>query len=151
MANAQKPTPRTRHMDIKYFALSKWVERNLMFLERIDTFINLSDHFTKSLQTTLFHPHMDFLLGHIPPAYLPVYRSIIGTYTANDEYVNLLFLIHSLPPFPQQRLRYMHRFQPIMLNTHGFPFLSMGFTIHLIPCLVVLFAVDCGGGDIVVT
>ncbi len=55
MANAQKPTPWTRHMDIKYFALSKWVERNLMLLERIDTSINLSDHFTKSLQTTHFH------------------------------------------------------------------------------------------------
>jgi hypothetical protein len=32
MVNAQKPTPRTRHMDIKYFALSKWVECNLMLL-----------------------------------------------------------------------------------------------------------------------
>jgi hypothetical protein len=55
MANAQKPTPRTHHMDIKYFALSNWVECNLMLLERIDTPINLSDHFTKSLQTNLFH------------------------------------------------------------------------------------------------
>jgi hypothetical protein len=87
MANAQKPTPRIHHMDIKYFALSEWVERDLMLLERIDTSINISDHFTKSLQTTLFHRHADFLLGHIPPAYLPVYRTIIGTYAANDEYV----------------------------------------------------------------
>jgi hypothetical protein len=55
MANAQKPTPRTCHMDIKYFALSKWVERDLMLLECIDTSINLSDHFAKSLQTTLFN------------------------------------------------------------------------------------------------
>jgi hypothetical protein len=59
-----------------------------MLLERIDTSINLSDHFAKSLQTTLFHRHTDFLLGHIPPAYSSVYRSIIGTHTANDEYVN---------------------------------------------------------------
>jgi hypothetical protein len=36
MANAQKSTPCTRHMDIKYFSLSEWVERNLMWLERID-------------------------------------------------------------------------------------------------------------------
>ena len=33
MANAQKPMPRTRHMDIKYFSLSEWVERDLMLLE----------------------------------------------------------------------------------------------------------------------
>jgi hypothetical protein len=33
MANAQKPMPCTRHMDIKYFSLSEWVERDLMLLE----------------------------------------------------------------------------------------------------------------------
>jgi hypothetical protein len=33
MANAQKPTPHTRHMDIKYFSLFEWVERDLMWLE----------------------------------------------------------------------------------------------------------------------
>jgi hypothetical protein len=36
MANAQKPTTRTRHMDIKYFSLSEWVERDLMILERVN-------------------------------------------------------------------------------------------------------------------
>jgi hypothetical protein len=30
MANAQKPTSHTRHMDIRYFALSEWVEHDLM-------------------------------------------------------------------------------------------------------------------------
>jgi hypothetical protein len=32
MANAQKPTSRTRHMDIRFFALSEWVERDLVIL-----------------------------------------------------------------------------------------------------------------------
>jgi hypothetical protein len=87
MANAQKPTPRTCHLDIKFFSLSEWVERDLMVLERIDTSINLSDHFTKSLQPNLFHRHTDFILGHIPPAYSPVHCSIIERYVPNDEYV----------------------------------------------------------------
>ncbi len=30
MANAQKPTPCTCNMDIKYFSLLEWVERDLM-------------------------------------------------------------------------------------------------------------------------
>ncbi len=30
MGNAQKPTTRTRHIDIKYFALCEWVERDLL-------------------------------------------------------------------------------------------------------------------------
>ncbi len=72
MGNAQKPTPRTQHMDIKY---------DLMHLERIDALINMLDHFTKSLTRALFHQHADFLLGHVPPMYSPVYHSIVGLYT----------------------------------------------------------------------
>ncbi len=49
IGNAQKPTPRTRHMDIKYFSICEWVERDLMHLERIDTSINMADHFTKAI------------------------------------------------------------------------------------------------------
>ena len=37
MGNAQKPTPRTRHIDIKYFSICEWIEHDLMILERIDT------------------------------------------------------------------------------------------------------------------
>jgi len=37
MANAQKPTTRTRHMDIKYNVLCEWVERDLILLGRADT------------------------------------------------------------------------------------------------------------------
>ena len=80
MGNAQKPTPRTRHMDIKYFSICEWVDRDLMHLERIDTSINMADHFTKALNRALFHRHADFLLGHVPPTYSHVYQSIIGTY-----------------------------------------------------------------------
>jgi hypothetical protein len=81
MGNAQKPTSKTRHMDIKYFSLCKWVECNLMLLEHIDTSINMSDHMMKGLQTTLFHCHADFILGHNPLVYSPVYESIVGPYT----------------------------------------------------------------------
>jgi hypothetical protein len=69
MGNAQKPITRTRHMDIKYFLLCDWVERDLMHLERIDTTYNMTDLFIKSLQMATFHQHADFVLGHIPPKY----------------------------------------------------------------------------------
>ncbi len=52
-----------------------------MHLERIDTTIKMSNHFTKGLSRALFHCHVDYLLGHIPPAYSPIYTSVIGTYT----------------------------------------------------------------------
>ena len=93
MGNAQKPTPRTRHIDIKYFSLCKWVKHNLMLLERIDTSINMSDHMTKGFQTTLFHRHADFILGHVPPMYSPVYDSIIRTYINHTVDIK-----HFVPP-----------------------------------------------------
>jgi hypothetical protein len=49
MRNGKKPTPRTRHMDIKYFSICEWVECNLMHLKQINTSINMADHFTKAL------------------------------------------------------------------------------------------------------
>ncbi len=80
MGNAQKPTARTRHIDIKYFALCEWVERDLIHLDCIDTSINIADHLTKPLSKILFHQHADFLLGHIPPRYSPVHSYAITTY-----------------------------------------------------------------------
>jgi hypothetical protein len=67
MANAQKPTPRTHHMDIKYFALRDWVEQDLICLKQINTKFNLANPFTKTLQRPSFHCHVDFILGHVPP------------------------------------------------------------------------------------
>jgi hypothetical protein len=81
MRNAQKSTSRTRHMDIKYFSLCKQVDRDLVCLEDIKTSINMADHFTKNLTCALFHHHTDYFLGHVPPAYSPIYQSAIGTYT----------------------------------------------------------------------
>ena len=40
MANAQRPTKRTRHMDIKYFTIQQWVAEDLLCLKRIDTLDN---------------------------------------------------------------------------------------------------------------
>jgi hypothetical protein len=64
-----------------------------MLLERINTSINMSDHLTKGLQTILFHRHADFILGHIPPMYSPVYESIVGTCTNHS-----VDITHFVPP-----------------------------------------------------
>ncbi|KAL7552230.1 hypothetical protein ACHAWF_015452 [Thalassiosira exigua] len=69
MANTQKPTKRTRHLDIKYFELCEWVEHDLIKLERIDTSLNMSDHFPKQLGVLLFYRHNDYIMGRVPPKY----------------------------------------------------------------------------------
>ena len=80
MANAQKPTARTRHMDVKYHVLAEWVERDLIHLERVHTSKNMADHFTKQLTPALFHRHMDYILGHVPPQYSHYYKQFYDRY-----------------------------------------------------------------------
>jgi hypothetical protein len=58
-----------------------------MYLDRIDTMINMADYFTKGLTRALFHRHANFLLGHIPPMYSPVYQAIVGMYM--DQIVDI--------------------------------------------------------------
>ena len=70
MANAQKPTKSTRHLDIKYFSLQEWVKNDLIELKRISTHDNWSDAMlTKAQGRTLFHRHMNYILGKIVPNY----------------------------------------------------------------------------------
>jgi hypothetical protein len=105
MANAQKPTSRTRHINIKYFALCEWVEQDLILLEQIHASINIADHLTKILSRTLFYRHADYLLGHVPPKYSPVYHQAISTYSDNfrniSKYVPTTFTTPTIAHRPQ--------------------------------------------------
>ncbi len=82
MTNAQKPTSRTCHMDIRYHILCEWVEQDLIVLERVDTTINEADHFTKLLSRVLFYRHIDYIMGHVPPEYSPAHDCSIGQFDA---------------------------------------------------------------------
>ena len=81
MANAQMPTRRTRHMEIKYFCLQDWIEEDLLLLHDIESTNNISDTFTKQLGRNLFHKHNDTVMGRKYPTYykgeysIPVHNS----------------------------------------------------------------------------
>ena len=75
LANAQQPTKRTRHMDIKNFALQDWVKEDLIRLLRISTTDNYSDVMTKATARTLFYRHMNYILGKIIPNYVQGLKS----------------------------------------------------------------------------
>jgi len=85
MANAGKPTSQTRHIDIKFYALQEWVERDLLVLKRIDTAINMADHYTKPLPRILFHRHNDYNMGRVPPAYSPKYLDCLRIYSVPTQ------------------------------------------------------------------
>ena len=66
MANAGQPTKRTRHIDVRHFALQQWIEQDLLVLSHIPTAQNCADALTKSNARVLFHRHFDLLLGRLP-------------------------------------------------------------------------------------
>ena len=69
MANAQQPTRRTRHVEIKQFVLLEWVENDLIELQRITTSDNYSDGFTKALGRILHYCHFHRVMGRKIPSY----------------------------------------------------------------------------------
>ena len=83
MANAQQPTRRTRHMDIKHFAIQDWIEHDLIALHRVETSNNISDGFTKQLGRSLFHKHRDTLMGRRPPTYY------VGKYSSSSTSLDM--------------------------------------------------------------
>lgn len=85
IANAQKASDRTRHMDIKYKVLGEWIDRDLMVMTRVNTAMNEADQFTKSLGRILFHRHLDYVMGHVPPQYSPIHRKTLGLFESQSS------------------------------------------------------------------
>jgi hypothetical protein len=70
MGNAQQPTRRTRHIDLKKFALLDWIQHDLLIMKRISTSDNSSDGLTKQTARQLFYRHFDYILGKCIPHYV---------------------------------------------------------------------------------
>ena len=67
MANAERPTKRTRHMDTKVFVLQDWIMNQHLTMTTVKTDQNIADHFTKALGRVKFYEQTDILMGrHIP-------------------------------------------------------------------------------------
>ena len=58
----QKPTERTRHIDIRFFAIQDWT--NDISLSHIPGVINPSDDLTKPLGRVLHERHARHIMGH---------------------------------------------------------------------------------------
>ena len=93
MGNAQQPTRRTRHMDLKKFVLLDWVKRDLIIMKRISTNDNCSDVMTKQTGKQLFYRHFDYIMGKMIPAYV---LSIETTSNQKPTTAKLHFLAEQL-------------------------------------------------------
>jgi hypothetical protein len=70
MGNAQQPTRRTRHLDLRKFALLDWIQHDLILMKRISTNDNCSDGMTKQTGKQLFYRHFDYIMGRMIPNYV---------------------------------------------------------------------------------
>ena len=91
MAQAGKPTKKTRHVEIKHFTIQQWTELDLICLKFVRTSLNASDAMTKSVPRTLFYRHMDFIMGRKIPDYVKQslqslgYNNIMDLDVKHDE------------------------------------------------------------------
>jgi hypothetical protein len=63
MANAGKPTERSHHIDIQFFALLTWIKAGDIILGHIKGTANLSYALTKALGWVLHHRHCYRMMG----------------------------------------------------------------------------------------
>jgi hypothetical protein len=71
MANARRPTDRSRHIDIQNFALQDWVRQGGVLLEHIRGNINPADAMTKALGWVLHHRHCTRMMGMCGSPFTP--------------------------------------------------------------------------------
>ena len=64
VANHTRPATRTRHVDIRWFALQHWVELGLVILQHAPGTHNIADAMTKALGWILQGRHMRQLKGY---------------------------------------------------------------------------------------
>jgi hypothetical protein len=64
MVNQDRPTERSRHIDIAFFAIQSWRKLGDIHLQHIPGVINPSDAATKPLPWTLHHRHVRRSMGH---------------------------------------------------------------------------------------
>jgi hypothetical protein len=70
MAHAGQPTKHSRHIDIRHYALTDWVERDLVALEYVASGLNAADAITKQTGGILFARHLDNITGRLTPPYV---------------------------------------------------------------------------------
>ena len=64
MINNNIPTPRTGHMELRFFAIQDWVDDRTIIMQHIKGILNPSDAMTKPLGRVLHSRHVRQFMGH---------------------------------------------------------------------------------------
>jgi Reverse transcriptase (RNA-dependent DNA polymerase). len=92
VGNNVKPTDRTRHMDIKWFALQEWIHIDKdIILIHISGELNASDALSKALAWIKHYRHMSRAMGATGPIYLTASVKLSPT---NSSAIKALFIVN---------------------------------------------------------
>jgi len=67
MINQRKPTTRSRHIDVQFFAIQEWHKQGDILMKHISGVLNMADDSTKALGWILHHHHARQAMGHYRP------------------------------------------------------------------------------------
>jgi hypothetical protein len=67
MINEDRPTVRSRHIDIQHFAIQEWRDKGFIRMIYIPTALNVADANTKALGWILHSRHVRRAMGHCGP------------------------------------------------------------------------------------
>ena len=68
MINQRKPTTRSRHIDVQFFAIQEWRRQGDILMKHIAGILNPADDSTKALGWILHHRHARRSMGHHHPS-----------------------------------------------------------------------------------
>ena len=69
MVTSGKPTKHTKHIDICWLSLHKWIKHKFVGIEHIKRNHNIPDPFKKARAYKLFHCHLDVLMVKLLAAF----------------------------------------------------------------------------------
>ena len=95
LCNANQPSVRTRHIDIKHFAIVQWSEEEAIHFTSVPTSYNYSDSLSKQTGRIKFHEHRSIYLGYRQPKYV---SDETPTGAVNKYIVNAFSTWHVLDP-----------------------------------------------------
>jgi hypothetical protein len=99
LTNAQQPTRRTRHIDMKDFCILQWTEEEQINYKDVATALNVSDSLSKPTGRIKFHEHMDIMMGRRKPIYVHSTTTAQTTPSLRDTYPEIFSTCSNLNLF----------------------------------------------------
>ena len=91
LANAQQPTRRTRHIDMKDFVILQWTEEERIKFVDVKSEYNPADAVSKPTGRTKFYTFKDVLMGRRRPDYVRGLKMVINKL---QQYMGIQMMIY---------------------------------------------------------